>query len=79
MQFSLKIFKFILQCTEVTVTINIKHNTITTFMFVTLEKPEVFAITNSAVTIQPQMEPEAEIEIPKNTFDTPGDLLFNVS
>jgi hypothetical protein len=44
-----------------------------------LEKPEVFAITNSAVTIQPQMEPEAEIEIPTNTFDTPGDLLFNVS
>jgi hypothetical protein len=35
--------------------------------------------TYSAVTIQPQMEPEAEIEIPTNTFDTPGDLLFNVS
>lgn len=48
-------------------------------MFVTLEKPEVFAITKSAVTIQPQMEPDAEIEIPKNTVDTPGDLLFNVS
>ena len=65
-------------CTEVTVTISIKHNAITTFMLVTLEKPEVFAITNSAVTIQPQMEPEAEIEIPTNTFDTPGDLLFNI-
>lgn len=65
-------------CTEVTVTISIQHNAITTFMFVTLEKPEVFAITKSAVTIQPQMEPDAEIEIPQNTFDTPGDLLFNI-
>ena len=48
-------------------------------MFVTVEKPEVFAITEEACTIQPQMEPDAEIAIPEDTFDQPGDLLLNVS
>lgn len=65
-------------CTKLTVTVTIKHNSITTFMFVAVEKPEVFSVSKEAVTIQPQMEPEAEIDIPSDTFDSPGDLLFNV-
>ncbi|XP_063421593.1 uncharacterized protein LOC134706512 [Mytilus trossulus] len=64
--------------TYVTVAVNIKAGTVVSFMFVTVEKPEVFSITEQAVTIQPQMEPDAEIDIPKDTFDSPGDLLFNV-
>ncbi|CAG2197024.1 unnamed protein product [Mytilus edulis] len=62
----------------VIVTINIKHGAVVTFMFVTVKKPEVFGITKRAVTIQPQLEPDAVIDIPKDTFDSPGDLLFNV-
>ncbi|CAC5418669.1 unnamed protein product [Mytilus coruscus] len=64
--------------TNVTVAVNIKPGAVVSFMFVTVEKPEVFSITEEAVTIQPQMEPDAEIDIPKDTFDSPGDLLFNV-
>ncbi|CAC5418668.1 unnamed protein product [Mytilus coruscus] len=64
--------------TYVIVTVNIKHGAVVTFMFVTIKKPEVFGITKRAVTIQPQLEPDAEIDIPKDTFDSPGDLLFNV-
>lgn len=69
---------FFLQHTYVIVTINIKHGAVVTFMFVTVKKPEVFGITKRAVTIQPQLEPDAVIDIPKDTFDSPGDLLFNV-
>ncbi|XP_063421595.1 uncharacterized protein LOC134706513 isoform X2 [Mytilus trossulus] len=64
--------------TDVTVTVNIKHGAVISFMFVTVVQPEVFTILHESVIIQPKMEPGAELDIPKDTFDSPGHLLFNV-
>ncbi|XP_052094912.1 uncharacterized protein LOC127730521 isoform X6 [Mytilus californianus] len=64
--------------TDVTVTVHIKHGAVVAFMFVTITQPEVFSILHESVIIQPKMEPGAELDIPKDTFDSPGHLLFNV-
>ncbi|CAG2253871.1 unnamed protein product [Mytilus edulis] len=64
--------------TDITVTVNIKHGAVISFMFVTVIQPEVFSILHESVIIQPKMEPGAELDIPKDTFDSPGHLLFNV-
>lgn len=42
------------------------------------KEPEVFVISKEAVKIQPEAEPDAEIDIPENAFDDPGELCLKV-
>lgn len=50
----------------------------TQFVIVSVFKQETFAISEEEVKIQPTSEPDAEIDIPKGTFATAGELELNV-
>lgn len=68
------------QFTTLSLTLTLRSNKHILFAIVTSAKPETFTITEEAVCIQPEMEPEAEIDIPKGTFEgTQSQLLVNVS
>lgn len=50
------------------------------FSIVKHSAPEIFAISNEqTTTIIPQMEPDAEIDIPRGTFEQPSEMAVNVS
>jgi hypothetical protein len=68
------------QFTTVSLTLTLRPNKHILFAIATSEKPETFTITEEAVCIQPEMEPEAKIDIPKGTFEgTQSQLFVNVS
>jgi hypothetical protein len=50
----------------------------TQFAIASVFKKETFAISKEEVKIQPTSEPDAEIDIPKGTFETAGELQLNV-
>ncbi|XP_061185998.1 uncharacterized protein LOC133194068 [Saccostrea echinata] len=64
--------------TEVIITIKMNTKGSTQFAIVSVFKKETFAISKEEVVIQPTSEPEAEIEIPKGTFDKAAELQLNV-
>lgn len=51
----------------------------TQFAIASVFKKETFAISEDEVVIKPTAEPEAEIDIPKGTFDKAAELQLNVS
>ncbi|XP_048753803.2 uncharacterized protein LOC125665215 isoform X3 [Ostrea edulis] len=64
--------------TEVLITIKMNSKGPTQFAIASVFKKETFAISKEEVKIQPMSEPEAEIDIPKGTFATAGELQLNV-
>lgn len=50
----------------------------TQFAIASVFKKETFAISEDEVVIKPTAEPEAEIDIPKGTFDHAAELQLNV-
>lgn len=50
----------------------------TQFAIASVFKKETFAISEDEVVIKPTAEPEAEIDIPKGTFDKAAELQLNV-
>ncbi|XP_062591473.1 uncharacterized protein LOC134252956, partial [Saccostrea cucullata] len=64
--------------TEVLITIKMNPKGSTQFAIVSVFKKETFAISQEEVVIQPTSEPEAEIEIPKGTFEKAAELQLNV-
>ncbi|OWF35636.1 uncharacterized protein LOC110442698 [Mizuhopecten yessoensis] len=63
------------EVTKVTLTVPITSSGIYRFAMATREKKEVLKISNEAVILKPDVEPEAEIDIPANTFKS-GELLI---
>ncbi|XP_048753807.2 uncharacterized protein LOC125665217 [Ostrea edulis] len=64
--------------TEVLLTIKMNTKGSTQFAIASVFKKETFAISKEEVKIQPTSEPDAEIDIPKGTFETAGELQLNV-
>lgn len=64
--------------TEVTLTIKMNTKGPTQFAIASVFKKETFAISEDEVVIKPTAEPEAEIDIPKGTFDHAAELQLNV-
>uniref|UniRef100_A0A8W8MDK8 Uncharacterized protein n=8 Tax=Magallana gigas TaxID=29159 RepID=A0A8W8MDK8_MAGGI len=64
--------------TEVTSTIKMNTKGPTQFAIASVFKKETFAISEDEVVIKPTAEPEAEIDIPKGTFDKAAELQLNV-
>ncbi|XP_069110540.1 uncharacterized protein [Argopecten irradians] len=58
------------QVTVVTLTVPLPPSGIYKFAMATREKKEVFKLSNEAVTLKPEVEPEAEIAIPAGTFQS---------
>lgn len=50
----------------------------TQFAIASVFKKETFAISEDEVVIKPTAEPEAEIDIPKGTFEHAAELQLNV-
>lgn len=65
------------QTTKVTLTVPLAPTGTTLFAMATREKKQVFQISKEAVTLKPDMEPEAEIDIPAGTFES-GELSIKV-
>ncbi|OWF35635.1 Ankyrin repeat protein [Mizuhopecten yessoensis] len=59
--------------TKVTITVPLVPTGITYFTMASREKKQVFKISEEAVVLKPESEPEAEIDIPAGTFDS-GEL-----
>ena len=55
-----------------------KNNKSIKFALVADEKTQVIEISEEAVDIVPEMEPEAEISIPKKAFESPCQLELKV-
>jgi len=66
------------QKTEITVTFKLSSSGSTRFAVSILEKKEIVAVSKEAVVIKPEAEPEAEIDIPKDTFSSAGELSLQV-
>ncbi|XP_048753811.2 uncharacterized protein LOC125665218 isoform X2 [Ostrea edulis] len=64
--------------TEVLITIKRNIKGPTQFAIASVFKKETFAIPKEEVKIQPMSEPDAEISISKETFETTGELELNV-
>lgn len=64
--------------TEVTLTIKLNTRGPTQFAIASVFKKETFAISEDEVVIKPTAEPEAEIDIPKGTFEKAAELQLNV-
>ncbi|XP_052091203.1 uncharacterized protein LOC127728056 isoform X2 [Mytilus californianus] len=65
--------------TEVLVSVPLEERKLSRFSIVKHSTPEIFAISNEqATTIIPQMEPDAEIDIPQGTFEQPSEMAVNI-
>ncbi|XP_076090966.1 uncharacterized protein LOC143062971 isoform X2 [Mytilus galloprovincialis] len=64
--------------TEVLVSVPLEERKLSRFSIVKHSAPEIFAISNEqTTTIIPQMEPDAEIDIPRGTFEQPSEMAVN--
>ncbi|XP_063424044.1 integrin-linked protein kinase-like [Mytilus trossulus] len=59
------------------VTISVKKTSVV-FYFGKLIEPEKFSIGSKAVTLKPKGEPEAEISIPKGSFESEGQMFLQI-
>ncbi|XP_052085682.1 uncharacterized protein LOC127723197 isoform X3 [Mytilus californianus] len=67
----------IIETTNVSVVVNLK--TASKFTIIVKEVPEVFSVSRGSASIQPEMEPDAKIEIPEGAFASADKLKVNIS
>ncbi|CAG2202648.1 ANK [Mytilus edulis] len=66
-----------IEYTLVSVVVNLK--TASRFTIIVEEKPEIFSVSRGPSSIQPEMEPDAKIEIPEGAFTSGDKLKVNIS